>query len=59
MNMIKKLLIIAAITMAGITSETMLAQEHSITPDGTYLFVQRDTNSFDWGIEYIIKVKNQ
>lgn len=41
--MIKKLLIIAAITMAGITSETMLAQEHSITPDGTYLFVQRDT----------------
>ena len=43
MNMIKKLLIIAAITMAGITSETMLAQEHSITPDGTYLFVQRDT----------------
>lgn len=41
--MIKKLLIIAAITMAGITSEDMLAQEHSITPDGTYLFVQRDT----------------
>ena len=41
--MIKKLLIIAAITMAGITSENMLAQEHSITPDGTYLFVQRDT----------------
>ena len=41
--MIKKILIIAAITMAGITSETMLAQEHSITPDGTYLFVQRDT----------------
>ena len=29
--------------MAGITSEDMLAQEHSITPDGTYLFVQRDT----------------
>ena len=43
MNMIKKLLIIAAITMAGITSEVMVAQEHSITPDGTYLFVQRDT----------------
>ena len=41
--MIKKLLIIAAITMAGITSEDMLAQEHSITPDGTNLFVQRDT----------------
>lgn len=41
--MLKKLLIIAAITMAGITSEAMLAQEHSITPDGTYLFVQRDT----------------
>ena len=41
--MIKKLLIIAAITMAGITSEDMLAQEHSIKPDGTYLFVQRDT----------------
>ena len=41
--MIKKLLIIAAITMAGITSEDMLAQEHSITPDGTYLYVQRDT----------------
>lgn len=41
--MIKKLLIIAAITMAGITSETMLAQKHSITPDGTYLYAQRDT----------------
>ncbi len=43
MNMIRKLFIIAAITMAGITCENMLAQEHSITPDGTYLFVQRDT----------------
>lgn len=41
--MIKKFLIIAAITMAGITSEAMLAQESRIDPVGTYLFVQRDT----------------
>ena len=41
--MIKKLLIIAAITMTGITSETMLAQEPGISPDGTYLYAQRDT----------------
>lgn len=41
--MIKKLLIIAAITMAGITSEITLAQVHSITPDGTYLYAKRDT----------------
>ena len=41
--MIRKLLIIAAITMAGITSEVMHAQEQSLTPDGTYLFVKRDT----------------
>ena len=30
-------------TMAGITSEVMLAQEQSITPDGTYLYAKRDT----------------
>ena len=41
--MIKKLLIIAAMTMAGITSEALLAQEVSITPDGTYLYAERDT----------------
>ena len=41
--MIKKLLIIAAITMAGITSEITLAQVHSITPEGTYLYAKRDT----------------
>ena len=41
--MIKKLLIIAAMTMAGITSEALLAQELSITPDGTYLYAERDT----------------
>ena len=41
--MIKKLLIIAAMTMAGITSEDLLAQELSITPDGTYLYAERDT----------------
>ena len=29
--------------MAGITSEVMHAQEQSLTPDGTYLFVKRDT----------------
>ena len=29
--------------MAGLTSEAMLAQEYGITPDGTYLFAQRDT----------------
>ena len=41
--MIKKLLIIAAITMTGITSEITLAQVHSITPDATYLYAKRDT----------------
>ena len=41
--MIRKLFIIAAITMAGITSEIMSAQEQNITPDGTYLYAQRDT----------------
>lgn len=41
--MVKKLLIIAAITMAGIGTEVMSAQEQGITPDGTYLYVQRDT----------------
>lgn len=29
--------------MAGITSEVMHAQEQSLTPDGTYLYVKRDT----------------
>ena len=41
--MIRRLLIIAALTIAGITTETLLAQQHSINPDGTYMFVQRDT----------------
>ena len=41
--MIKKLLIITLMAIAGIGTEAILAQEHSITPDGTYLFVQRDT----------------
>ena len=42
-DMIKKLLIIAAMTLAGITTGTMLAQESSISPDGTYLYTKRDT----------------
>lgn len=41
--MIKKLIIIAAIIMAGIGNEVMFAQEPEIKPNGTYLFVQRDT----------------
>lgn len=41
--MIKKLIIIAAIVMAGIGNEVMFAQEPEIKPNGTYLFVQRDT----------------
>lgn len=41
--MIKKLIIIAAIVMAGIGNEVMYAQEPEIKPNGTYLFVQRDT----------------
>ena len=41
--MIKKFLIIAAMTLAGITSEALLAQEVSIKPDGTYLYAERDT----------------
>lgn len=41
--MIKKLIIIAAIIMAGIGNEIMFAQEPEIKPSGTYLFVQRDT----------------
>lgn len=41
--MIKKILIIATIIMAGIETNTVFGQDHSITPDGTYLYAQRDT----------------
>ena len=41
--MIKKLLIITAMAIAGIGTETILAQEHSITPDGTFMYAKRDT----------------
>lgn len=41
--MIKKLIIIAAIIMASIGNEVMFAQEPETKPNGTYLFVQRDT----------------
>ncbi|MBO5073982.1 MAG: alpha/beta hydrolase [Bacteroidales bacterium] len=41
--MIKKLLIITAMAIAGIGTEAILAQEHSITPDGTFMYAKRDT----------------
>lgn len=41
--MIKKLLIITLMAIAGIGTETILAQEHSITPDGTFMYAKRDT----------------
>ncbi len=41
--MIKKLLIITLMAIAGIGTEAILAQEHSITPDGTFMYAKRDT----------------
>lgn len=41
--MIKKLLIITLMAIAGIGTETILAHEHSITPDGTFMYAKRDT----------------
>lgn len=41
--MIKKTLIIAAALLAGILSFHAEAQNGTISPDGTYMFVQRDT----------------
>lgn len=41
--MVKKLLIITLMAIAGIGTEAILAQEHSITPDGTFMYAKRDT----------------
>ena len=41
--MIKKTLIIAAVLLAGALGFNAEAQNATITPDGTYMFVQRDT----------------
>lgn len=41
--MIRKSLITAAIIMSGLATEPANAQEQIITPEGTYLYVQRDT----------------
>lgn len=41
--MIKKTLIIAAVLLAGALAFNAGAQNETISPDGTYMFVQRDT----------------